>query len=383
MIVECQNCFAPLDIPPGAQQVDCCYCSVTNYAKRAKTIQPQTPPGWQPPPQWTAPQNAPAPSHIVLPYRGSAPGVPPPGFGPPGGGQWGPPPVGMGAPNFSPSTPSNASWLGVGLALAGVGVIAVIGLGGVVAGMSGGGFGWDEKSTLVCKTNGHITVEGVDATVDDGPVIELNTNCSLEIVDSTLRGDTIVEAGMNNRIEIVNSTLVADDTAIVSNVNVEVDISDESRIEAERLGIDLGNSGQVTIRDSKLIVTKGSAIASKINGKVRCYDSELEGVPTVEGVGELLGPDVTTDNCQLKGPSGDAGKAGDESGDGVDPSSACGQLFARWDACKDELSSKDRRLLQTSIEAMRETSSKIPANMRETLNTGCSAQRRRLDRLCK
>jgi hypothetical protein len=53
MIVQCQNCGAPLDVRIGAAVVECSYCGRSNQVASTRTLMAVTPPDWQPPAQWT------------------------------------------------------------------------------------------------------------------------------------------------------------------------------------------------------------------------------------------------------------------------------------------------------------------------------------------
>ena len=53
MIVQCQNCGAPLDVRDAAAFIDCTYCGKSNKVKKTRTLMAVTPQDWQPPAQWT------------------------------------------------------------------------------------------------------------------------------------------------------------------------------------------------------------------------------------------------------------------------------------------------------------------------------------------
>ena len=68
MLVECQQCGAPLDVGNDARLVRCSYCHTTNRVRSMRTLAVQAPPQWQPPPTWTPPAHFGAPA-APLPYR--------------------------------------------------------------------------------------------------------------------------------------------------------------------------------------------------------------------------------------------------------------------------------------------------------------------------
>ncbi|MBW2456391.1 MAG: hypothetical protein JRI68_17860 [Deltaproteobacteria bacterium] len=67
MLIECNNCGAPLDVVSGARQVRCGYCRMTSPVRRMRTLSVQAPADWQPPKVWTPPAQAPQPS-VALHY---------------------------------------------------------------------------------------------------------------------------------------------------------------------------------------------------------------------------------------------------------------------------------------------------------------------------
>jgi LSD1 subclass zinc finger protein len=55
MLLECQNCGAPLDVASGARSVKCNYCGTSSQVKASRTVAFETPKDWVPPPAWTPP----------------------------------------------------------------------------------------------------------------------------------------------------------------------------------------------------------------------------------------------------------------------------------------------------------------------------------------
>lgn len=55
MLIECNNCGAPLDVKTKERIVKCAYCGVQTQLAEARTVAAATPEGWKPPQQWQAP----------------------------------------------------------------------------------------------------------------------------------------------------------------------------------------------------------------------------------------------------------------------------------------------------------------------------------------
>lgn len=55
MLLECDNCGAPLDVQDGARRAKCNYCGQSKAVEQLGKVAEQTPQGWQPPQQWSPP----------------------------------------------------------------------------------------------------------------------------------------------------------------------------------------------------------------------------------------------------------------------------------------------------------------------------------------
>ena len=55
MLVQCNQCGAPLDVGSAATHVVCAYCRTKQRLRSLTVQQPITPPAWQPPPVWQPP----------------------------------------------------------------------------------------------------------------------------------------------------------------------------------------------------------------------------------------------------------------------------------------------------------------------------------------
>src|SRR6266545_1263766 len=73
MLVECDNCGAPLDVKDSQRFAACSYCRVTSRVQSMKTMATQTPTDWKPPQAWTPPPHVSPKPLAYVPAR-SRPG---------------------------------------------------------------------------------------------------------------------------------------------------------------------------------------------------------------------------------------------------------------------------------------------------------------------
>jgi hypothetical protein len=76
MLLECNNCGAPLDIRGTPDVVSCGYCGAAESLAHLRTLETQTPKGWQRPHEWRPPDHVPADSAQVYRYRGARTNLP-------------------------------------------------------------------------------------------------------------------------------------------------------------------------------------------------------------------------------------------------------------------------------------------------------------------
>ena len=260
MLIECQNCGAPLDVKVRDKIVSCRYCKRQNRVNQTRTIAQQTPQGWQPPQRWVPPQHFPAPS-VEIQFDSSG--------------------VARGA-----RTGCIAGLAGI-IVLIGASVAMFVmmadGSGASSGGLSGlskltGVAGWDGKSTLRCGTNESLTIENKIANVPDGPVVEAGTNCKLTIINSTLNGQTGVAGDMNLTVTMKRSTIQATQTGISTRMNSKIFLRDKSTVSGKEFGIKGDVATRVEIRESYITSTEVA----------------INGGPTLN---------VTGRNCIIKGGS--------------------------------------------------------------------------------
>jgi LSD1 subclass zinc finger protein len=261
MLVECSHCGAPLDVSAGKRFVKCAYCSRKNEMAQTRTIQQVTPPKWQPPQVWTPPPQMHAQQAQLKYHKRQSP------------------------------------LLGTVLS-----VILFGGIGAAVFLVSTGRFdtvAWDEKSTLECRPNGTLRINDVDVKIADDPVIRLGPNCKLYVTGSKLRGRVGIEGSVNNTIEIVDSTIEGEDIGIQVDVNAKVRIKKKSKVKGGDMAIELGNNGDLVVRDSE-VRSDGTGVGSDLGGRIDCEDSKLIGSPALGGGNTFNPTKLKKDDCKIE-----------------------------------------------------------------------------------
>lgn len=265
MLLECQNCGAPLDAKPDARIVKCRYCGSSNTVDAMRKIAHEAPEDWRPPKVWVPPQHFPAPSEPHR-FRG---GVNP---------------------------------VGVFVAL-GV-LVAAVGGGIAVVASSGGASkhaarpakprtkvqSWmDHMSTaLQCGSNDKLVIDP-DTTraasitwgdnMRDKMMIDASGNCQLTIKGIKLKAEdgTIVQASGHSRIDIEDAKLQASGTVIdgsMSGVQVRID---GSKLKSDETAIQLGKGSKLYI-DRSSIDAHQSAIETGQGSRVEVRSSSVAGL---------------------------------------------------------------------------------------------------------
>ena len=306
MLVECLHCAAPLDVKVGKSVYKCNYCGRKNVPAQMRTLAQVTPTQWVPPKVWT-------------------------------------PPAHMATAGQSLKYSRTISMLTMLPILVGVFVPLI----GVFAATGGGSAlqvaMWDEESTLECGPNGEIEIEGVDAKVKRGPVIEMTGNCTVTLINSTISGSIGIKGGGNARINIEDSTIEADDVAIDGKGNAQIKVIGKSKIQSKGTGIEgganakieidgatvsgdeigidsgangkitvrgggkiegdetallLGSNGDVDIRKGHVVSAKGTAIQGGINNEVKCSSGSIKGKTALV---VQTNADLRISKCKIKG----------------------------------------------------------------------------------
>jgi hypothetical protein len=249
MLLECENCGAPLDVKERESIVRCNYCRIKNRVGHARTLAPVTPPGWTPPVAWVHASAAGA----AMPYR------------------------------------KRSIWDGR-LAAMVVGILMVFAtplpfmlprlLGDWERKQASGAErsrtrerhrAWDGRSTITCLEP-VTTIRGATVDFGDHPIARVD-GCDLRIVASKLSGRRgILSTASPGKLEIVDSEIVADDDAIAGFSSVALE---ETRIVSRRNGVKMHRHGSFEIEGGS-ISAQGPAIAGEL-GSFSCSDAHIVG----------------------------------------------------------------------------------------------------------
>lgn len=232
MLVECDNCGAPLHVEPGAIFVTCRYCSHSNKVAGTRTLMAMTPSDWQPPVQWDV-------QHRRA-IQGATAGA-------------------VAATGIAGCVPAVFGVVGVLVAIGGV-VFAVL-----MNAPSSSGFSvpaisapvWDGTTPFVCSGNDDLRVEGVTANLPGQVAVSVRQNCRLELVDCRITARVGVEAEGNRSVRLTRCTIQASETGALVSQNKALELSDTTVIAAE------------------------AAVEATGNGRIILHGGQLEGSPAV------------------------------------------------------------------------------------------------------
>ncbi len=262
MLLECQNCGASLDVRSQVPIVRCNYCGMPNQVGSARTVAPQTPPGWRPPPVWTPPQHFPALSQPIRYSRTTTRA-----------------PLVLAAVG---SMIALAMAGGVFFMLSGDGASPARRPGAPFAGkLVGKAAAWDGKSTLDCGLGETLVIENRTVTLDHGPVVHASMSCKLTIRGCTFRAPKIVEADQSAHIVIENSRLVGAQSVVTGSQVVEVRVEKNSTLESNETAIDVSQSSQVYLVDSS-VESKAVAINAGQLSRIDASNSKIIGETSIK-----------------------------------------------------------------------------------------------------
>jgi hypothetical protein len=247
MLVQCENCGAPLDVSDErVSHVACAYCGASNKVRSSKTLAAMTPQGWTPPPQWQPPQQGNRPAQVLV-YRGT--------------------------PAVTSARRTNAI-VGIVIAV----VMGAITIGAVVASQPGALdnlplIGWDGREPFRCGSNDRVTISGVTANLPNQTAIVVEENCEVEIVDSHIAALEGIRADGNRRVVVRNSTIVATRTGITADGNKEIEL-ENSTVDASGVGVAAGGNVTVTVIGGRVSGPMG-AVTTSANATVDVRGGQL------------------------------------------------------------------------------------------------------------
>lgn len=259
MLIECKKCGAPLDVKGTERVTRCKYCGATTKLRETKTIAAQTPTGWSPPREWIPPQHVKASSSHPLRYRRRRA------------------PAGC---SLVGCIPLLAVLTGVGISLYASGQLERLPFVGKVA-------RWDGHETLECAVNERLVIEGKEADVTNGPVVQATgPNCHVLIRGSRLRGGEVVRGGINTEITVEDSTLEAAYDGIAGRgPNMVVRVTGQSTIVAGGDAIGGGDNLEVEVHGATVRGGR-AAIRGGYNTVVSLTQAHVEGmVHAIEATG--------------------------------------------------------------------------------------------------
>jgi len=239
MIVECQNCGAPLDVRPQDWFARCQYCGQNQRVKKARTQFNQTPAGWRPPQVWTPPQHFHARS-VPLNYD-------------------------------TGKTVRKTVLIIVLLTTFGPLPFVFIPL---VCAFTGGSSShsnshrvstpvkadktkWSGRATFVCSGPEKLTLKKLRVKSKLFPAIRLKTGCELTIEDSRIEARRFAEVGFASKLTVRNSRITAD-----------------TIVDAE--------GQEVTIESTTMTATGSPAISARTMARVHIISSKLRIRPNVK-----------------------------------------------------------------------------------------------------
>lgn len=194
MIVKCNHCGAPLDVPSGASKARCRYCGTQSRVRSMQTLHAQTPAAWRQPEVWVPPPEARAPS-VPLPAQSVA-----------------------------------VAAAGTGCAIVLVPIVVLVAIAGAVGvaimrrapstwsqaphHTTAGPRSWDGASPLLCSGNERVVSVGVHARADNQVVIA-SGKCEIELRGATLEGKVGVVLADEARLVMKGGAVLGSEYAAI------------------------------------------------------------------------------------------------------------------------------------------------------------------------
>ena len=280
MLLECDNCGAPLDVRDRAKRARCNYCGKAVRSEKFHRVAEHTPEGWAPPEKWTPPANsqlagqslAYKPIRVIgrMVWLAISFGT----LAIAGGVVWRVLAAVNHATNALASGTQSAELQGainnaIGAMTQQINAAAQAGAG--EAAEVGGNVG---DGPVTCGGVDSITITGKTLRVEgSGVLVTATGNCRVKIVGSRLSGSSAIVARDNARVSVEGGTLTGAKAAVTLSGNAALDVSGGT------------------------MLTGGPAIAASGNSKATLRSASVNGAvdtrenATVDAVGaKLLGP---------------------------------------------------------------------------------------------
>ena len=223
MLVECENCGAPLHVEPNTAFVTCRYCSHSNKVAGTRTLMAMTPADWQPPEEWDAEQRRAAKGAVVGVLASVVVVIALVVVG-----------VGVGVVFFFNNSPFGGSAIPT------------------VPGISAAAPTWNGTTPFTCGGNDDVRIDGVVANLPNDVAITVRSNCRVEIVNSQIVSRVGIDAQGNRDVRVSGSLIQASETGIRLSGNKQLDLSNTT-VMAEETAIRATDNAHVTTHGGQVV----------------------------------------------------------------------------------------------------------------------------------
>jgi DNA-directed RNA polymerase subunit RPC12/RpoP len=282
MLLECQNCGAPLDVASKASTVKCNYCGQSARTERYKTVAFNTPPDFSPPREWTPKAESALPQEVLLfrPAVNAARAV-------------------IRALAFSgfmtvvigvfiawrvTSSVQEATGASIG-ALGQNAVNGAFAMAGKAAGAATeaalqaakqGSAG--DTVPLLCSGNQTLTLQRKTLVLSSGVPIVATGNCTLRLVGCTVNGATALIVKNNASVTVEGGSLTGKGPAVIVSENGKFEATGGALLTGESTVSASGN-GEAVLRGAS-VVGRRVAISATGNATVNADGAAVEGLVT-------------------------------------------------------------------------------------------------------
>lgn len=251
MIIQCQNCGAPLDVRDSVPFVDCTYCGRSNKVASTRTLNAITPPNWQPPAQWTEADRERAAT------------------------------VAMAGVGVAAATTGLTGCIVVGIAVAIVGTLGAAVAGFLLWGASREApsassvapvAAWNGATPFRCSGGDEVVLTGVTANLPNDVAITVSGNCELTLVDSSITARVGLEGDSNGVIRLRNSVLRGSEAGARLSMNQDLEL-EGGEISSAGVGIEASGNSEVTLLRGR--VEGHPAVRTSLNAELANRGAEI------------------------------------------------------------------------------------------------------------